>query len=314
MSDGASMAEAMAELAQSIRATPNNRRRLKSGTFWERLGCMRRTPERIQQVRELLEHHRVSVNLLQRRSMDELRDVAFGSEDKSDWIVLTHQESVSTQSASPESPAQPASGTTPLDSWFEKMTQLSLRSESDVVQKFISQLFDQLGYEEPDFTSGYTVWMHFGQQQLKGAVDAVLFKRDNHVKDDYNPENTLVLVEAKKIGKPIDGDVAGQANSYAMRLSPVYYVLTNGNDVEVYLYRMTIAKDECVMSFKRADLKRVWLELYKLLCKKRVLAIKEKRRQIIAELNESCVLTVKVVCKLPAVGSASQPSTNAVAP
>lgn len=286
MSNGDSMAEAMAELAQSIHATPNNRRRLKSGTFWERLGCKRRTPGVIEQVRGLLEHHRVFVSLRMRRSMEELSKAAFGSEDRDDWIVLTQQAPATTPPMSAEKPPPPTSDTIPLDSWFENMLQLSLRSESDVVNKFIRPVFEQLGYEEPDFAYEHPVEMHFGQEKFKKEADVVLFKRDDHIKDTHSPSNNLVLVEAKKLGKPIDGDVVGQAKSYAMQLSPVFYVVTNGNVAEVYLYRLTVAGDERVMCFSRTDLKQVWSELFRRLCKARVLEVKQKRQQIIAELQK----------------------------
>ena len=287
MGNDESMAEAMAEMAQSVLATPNHRRRLKSGTFWERLGCKRRTPERIKEVCELLEHHCVSVSLRARHSMDELLDVAFGNEDRADWVVLTHQGPASMQSVSPEATTQPDIVTTPLDSWFQDVIQLSFRSEADVVYKFIGPLFEHLGYEEPDIAYEHPVEMYFGREKFKDKeADVVLFMRDDHVNDTHKHENTLIVAEAKKLGKPIDADVEGQARSYAMWLSPVYYVVTNGEDVKVFLYQMTAAEDILVMPpIKRADLKQRWPELFKLLCKKRVLEVKEKRRQILLSLQ-----------------------------
>ena len=100
-----------------------------------------------------------------------------------------------------------------------------------------------------------------------------------------------------------------------MRLSPVYYVLTNGDDVEVYLYQMTVANDVRVMpSFKRTDLKQKWPELFKLLCKEQVLRMKNHRQQIIAGLVVPGGITARVTSKLPACDSAAQPSATAAAP
>ena len=288
MSNGESMAEAMAEIAQSIRATPNNRRRLKSGTFWERLGCKKRTPKQIDRVHELLKHHGVTASLRHRHSMDELPTVALGSENKSDWLVLTCNESASMASRADGSGTEPVSVTTPLDSSFEKLLQRRFGSEGEVVTFFLRPLFELLGYEDPDFAIGHPVEMHFGCEKLTKHADLVLFKRDDQNNNIKKPDNVLVLAEAKeKLDKPIHGDDVGQARSYAMWLSPVYYFVTNGYEVEVYLYRMTVAKDEpAVICFKRADLKQRWTELYKLLCKKRVMEVKEKRQQIIAELQK----------------------------
>ncbi len=217
--------------------------------------------------------------------MDELRDIAFGSEDKSDWIVLTDQEAASPPTGPQVSETQPESDTTPLDSWFARMLERRFGSESEVVHYFIRPLFEHLGYEEPDFAIEYPVVMHMGQKKVTLQADVVLFKRDDHIEDSHNADNTLILADAKRFTKPIDADVVAQARSYAMWLSPVYYLLTNGDDVEVYLYKMTVADDFRVMSFKRVDLKTRWSELFKLLCKKRVLEVKDSRRRIIAELE-----------------------------
>lgn len=287
MSNGESMAKAMAELAQSIHATPNNRRRLKSGTFWARLGCKRRTPERIEEARGLLEHHRVSVSLRARRSMGELRDVTFGGEDRDDWIILTHEELAPMQNEKSDDIVEPATGTTPSDEWFAQINQLRFGSESDVVLKFVVPLFEKLGYEEPDTTTNFTVVMRFGREKLKDKkADVVLFQRDDHINDVHKPENNLILAEAKILGEPINGDVVAQARSYAMFLSPVYYFITNGNAVEIWLYQMTVATDVRVMAFKRAELKQVWPELFRRFCKARVMEVKGKRQGIIVQLQK----------------------------
>lgn len=289
MSNTESLAEAIAEMAQSIHATPNNRRRLKSGTFWGRLGCRRRTPGVIEEVRRLLEHHCVSVSLRKRGTMEELPSYAFGSEDKADWLVLSCEAPAQQQAVSPEVGTEAQSVPRPLDKWFHDMAQLTFRSEADVVNKFIRPLFEQLGFEEPDFAFEYPVEMHFGQEVKSKEVDVVLFKRTDHIHDVLNPENILILVEAKKLRKPIDADVVGQARSYAMWLAPVYYVVTNGDDIAVYLYRMTVAKDEpAIISLNRSNLNEKWPELFKLLSKGRVLEAKEQRQQIISELQKLC--------------------------
>ena len=147
-------------------------------------------------------------------------------------------------------------------------------------------MFEQLGYEEPDFAYEHPVLMRFGKEKFNKEADLVLFKRVDHVNDTHRPENALILAEAKKLGKIIDADVEGQARSYSMYLSPVYYVLSNGDDVNVYLYQIAMADDVPVMSCKRAELKQKWQELFNLICKQRVIEIKEKRRQIIAELQK----------------------------
>ena len=287
MSNEESMTEAMEELFQSVLATPNHRRRLKSSIFWKRMGCKYRNPDRTKKVRELLELHSLAFSLRLKGSMDEVPDVNFGSEGKSVWIVLTYQEPVS-PSVSSASDTTPVSHTTPPDSWFDKMAKIEFgpdTSEMDVMVKFIHPLFESLGYEDLDFAYSHSVVMYHGSKKVTKTADAVLFNSDDYIENSRSRENALILVEGKKGGKSIDKGVVLQARSYAMWLSPVYYVLTNGDDVEVYLYQILVtAKDLKVMSFKRADLKTQWSKLFKLLCKKRVLEIQANQRRIIADL------------------------------
>ena len=164
----------------------------------------------------------LTVSLRLKGSMGEVPDVTFGREGKGVWIVLTYQEPASGPGESS------VSDTTPPDSWFDRMIKLSFGGEKDVEHLFLQRLFEQLGYEDADFAFGFLVVMYQGCKNVTTEADVVLFNGESR-----NYENALILAETKSVRKLIDKRVKLQARSYANWLSPVYYVLTDGDDVEV---------------------------------------------------------------------------------
>jgi hypothetical protein len=71
--------EIAAELSNWILDTKRKQRRLRSGSFWQKFGIHRRTPEKIAAVKKALSDEGISLGL------DEGR---FGHEDRSDLIIL----------------------------------------------------------------------------------------------------------------------------------------------------------------------------------------------------------------------------------
>jgi len=272
MSNSESTTEAMAGMLQSILATPKHQRRLKSGTFWERLGYEKRTPGRVKDVREWLQQQHVIVNLAHRHSMLELANGTFGSEDKDDWIILTYVQPDPGQTAGLENHAQNTDTPTPPDSWFAKKVQQKFESENEVVCFFIVPLFEQLGWDEADFWLECPIEMYEGVTRVMKKGDLVIFNGENH-----SPANALIDVEAKKPTTPLDKYAVGQARSYATTLRTPYYVLTNGEEVRVYLFQVASPEDALLMAFTRPELRQQWSKLYELLGKRAVLAFKERR-------------------------------------
>jgi hypothetical protein len=272
MSNGEPIAETMAEMLQSILATPKHQRRLKSGTFWERLGFEKRTPGRVKDVRDWLQQQHVIINLARRHSMLELANDTFGSEDKDDWIILTYVQPDPEQGAGQESHAQNANIPTPPESWFARMEQQKFESENEVVCFFIVPMFEQLGWDGLDFYLEYPIEMYEGVKRVTKEADLVIFNGENHI-----PANALIDVEAKKPTTLLDKYAVGQARSYATSLRTPYYVLTNGENVRVYLFQAASPEDALLMDFKRTELRLQWSKLYEYLSKQAVLAFKERR-------------------------------------
>lgn len=75
--------EVVEEIYLSILATPKRQRRLRSSTFWDKFGFKVRTKERVEQVKQALRNRALVVNL---------DDIAFGSEDKDEWVILSYVE------------------------------------------------------------------------------------------------------------------------------------------------------------------------------------------------------------------------------
>lgn len=78
-----SVSEVADEILQSILATSKKQRRIRSGTFWRKFGFERRTKERIESVKAAFKERRIVFNL---------EDSHFGSERRSELIVLNYVE------------------------------------------------------------------------------------------------------------------------------------------------------------------------------------------------------------------------------
>jgi hypothetical protein len=264
MSKSQPIGDVVEEMFQSVLATPKRQRRLRSKTFWDNFGFKMRTKDRVEQVREALKRRGLIVNL------DDM-----GSEDKDEWIILTFVE--------PPPPVailqdkQPTAAVpTPEGAWFDLMEHRVFESEREVEYYFIAPLLEKLGFVEDDFAIGYPVQMYEGVRKVNKEADFVLFNGLSRTRDD-----ALVIVEAKRTEKILTEDAVGQARAYAMWLTTPYYLVTNGEDLRVYLFRGAIQADVLLMSFNRRDLRQQWKVLYNTLNKESVIDYKEKLRKVL---------------------------------
>ena len=103
-------------------------------------------------------------------------------------------------------------------------------------------------------------------------ADAVLFDGPNHFKG-----SALFVVEAKKKLKPlpISEDAIGQARAYAMWLSTPYYLVTNGEDIRVFVFRGAL-QDVMLLDLNRDQLQAKWAEFYGYLNRAAVVAYKRQ--------------------------------------
>jgi hypothetical protein len=261
------VSDVVEDVFQSILATPKRQRRLRSSTFWDKFGFERRTKDRVEQVKEALRQRSLILNL---------DDAAFGTESKDEWLVLSYIEP-ELPPAAMQMDLPTTEIPTPPDSWFTLMEQRAFESEREVEHYFIVPLLENLGCEEADFAIGYPVQMYEGVKKVNKEADLVLFNDLSRAKED-----ALLIVEAKKSEKILTEDAVGQARAYAMWLSTPYYLVTNGDEIRLYLFRGAVQPDVMLMTFKRGDLRAQWTALYQTLNKTAVLNYKEKLSKMLA--------------------------------
>lgn len=261
--------EIIAEIYQSVIATPKKQRRLLSKTFWGKFGFKSRTKERIEHIRNMLNRQGLILNL------DETH---FGTENKNDWIIISYVDpvlpTVLTNEAEPKSlPEQHL----PSDSWFQMMENRSFESEREVEYYFIVPLLNSLGYEEEDFAIGYPIVMFEGVTKVKKEIDFAIFNGSSREKKD-----ALLIVEAKKSNKTLTEDAIGQAKGYAIWLTAPFYLITNADEILLYLSRAGLQPDLGIMKFQRSELRKNWATLYLHINKSIVMERKEKLGRIFA--------------------------------
>lgn len=264
MSKNVSLSEVIEEIYQSILETPKKQRRLKSSTFWNKFSIERRTQDRIDQVKKALEKRSIFLNI---------DDLHFGTESKQEWITLSYLEveppRLQIQEIKPDEKLF-----TPSEDWFKFIENREFRSEREVEYFFIIPLIKQLNYNENDLAIGFRVRVSEASKHFNKEADIVTFDGKDH-----SNQNALLLIEAKS-NKPIKNDDIAQAHYYCRELFTPYYIVTNGEEIRVYLYRgLALEPDHPLMNFKRSKLRQNWNFLYKNLNKSAVLQYKQKLKQ-----------------------------------
>ena len=158
--------------------------------------------------------------------------------------------------------------------WLENISKKSFNSEKEVEIRFVIPLLERLGYKEEDRADGYPVEQVVGVRKTKTEADFVLFNGLNRSRD-----NALMVVEAKNTGKKI-GDYIGQARSYAMFLGTPYFLVTNGDDIRVFLYRSPIESDVEVFKSTRMHISSTFQSLYNLVSKKAIVEYKRQKSTV----------------------------------
>lgn len=248
-------------LYQGLVGAPKQQRRLRSNTFWGDLKYKVRTQQRIELVSTLLRQRGIQVT------------PELGTEDRDDWLVFSF-----VKVPPPEAPPLPRQPVRiPNDEWFKTMSGRVFESEREVEMWLVIPLLEQLGYTELDFAVGYPVPMHEGSRRIVKEADVVVFNGPSREKED-----ALLVVEAKTSQKSTDKGAEYQARSYALWLSTPYYVVTNGDELKVFLFRGAVMPDQLRLACTRADMRQNWDALYQLLAKPSVVTYKEKISQSLA--------------------------------
>lgn len=72
----------------------------------------------------------------------------------------------------------------------------------------------------------------------------------------WSPTRTIVVIEAKAPGQPLNGAVQSQARSYAFALGAPMFLLTNGSRLQIY--RRGVQFDQLVVNCTVEELVEQW--------------------------------------------------------
>ena len=112
--------------------------------------------------------------------------------------------------------------------------------ETEVRSKIVNPLLDLLRYPTENIAEEYPVYGKEGRKDLNTkSADIMIFKDSNANRHRDKKEtgwvmnNSLVVFELKKPKEKIE-NAKDQATFYAMWTRCIVYVITNGNDIEIY--------------------------------------------------------------------------------
>lgn len=247
--------EVVTRIHEALVATPKKSRRVLLKTLLKEFGFKVRSTDRLKRITDEL----TAVGIV---LSPDLVDC-----DREDWVTLSLVEP-------PLPPTDVTAAGQALpdfsgDTWFAEVTTKTFATEREVEIRFIVPLLERLGYREEDRADGYPVDIVVGVKKTKAEADFVLFDCPDRVAG-----KALLVVEAKRAGKKLS-DYIGQARSYAMFLNCPYYLLTNGDDVRVFLYRSPIESDVEVFNGHRATLTESFPELYTLISRTAVVKYRD---------------------------------------
>jgi hypothetical protein len=257
----------------SIVASPKRQKRLKSSTFWDMFDYSYRTANRVAEIAALLVERNITCTLA---------DGEFGREEKDEWLILSVLEPPHPPGIESATVGAAPAIVPPPDKWFEQLATREYESEREVEHYFVLPLLDQLGYAEEDIAIGPTVEMFEGVKRVKKEADIIVYNGQGR-----SPSDTLIVVETKDSHKLLTADHTGQARSYAMWTRAPYYVVTNGVDTEVWLFRGAVQQDIRILPFARTEIKSIWPSLHAKLSRDAVVGYKHAMDEAADRLGET---------------------------
>jgi hypothetical protein len=169
-----------------------------------------------------------------------------------DWIMLSMPIITSSSTKDPVS--------RPDDKSFHELINVHLGPEREVETHYVSRLFHTLDYEDIHEALGLGFLLYEGVSHKRVEADFIYFANGDHSIPGGKP---LVLIEAKSAGQKLDAAIE-QAKSYANKVKPMYYAVTNGDVFILWNYQGAIP-DVKVLEFRRDELKDRYDEIYRLL-------------------------------------------------
>ena len=242
------------QIAQSIRIdveeSTKGSKRLRLKTLLAKFGHIKRSDNNTSEITRLLSSEGLCINP---------PIVRFGETwgiSTDTWIYLSSETPVETIS----SPALP---TWNADGWFDKITQMDLRTEKEVEIKFIVPLLHRLGYTDDDRYDGMPVPAANGSRETTLVIDFALFNVSNL--DLLN--QPLLTVEAKREGRLSKQrellNAHNQAKSYCLWTQCDFFMVTDSRTIQVFhIARGKLGELSPVFSSERSELLHKFSELY----------------------------------------------------
>lgn len=259
MSSDANYAEVSEAIRSAISETPKKSKQVLLKTLLKHYGFKTRQKHYIDGMHAALHAVGVIMN-------PDIRTIG-----RDDWVRLSVTDpNLPVGDFSAASNSLPDTGKD-LDPWLAGIADKQFASEKEVEIRFVIPLLDRLGYSEDDRADGYPVEQVVGVRKARTEADFVLFDGRNRSKD-----SALLVVEAKNVGKNLSDHIQ-QARSYAMFLGTPYYLVTNADEVRVFLYRSPIESDVEVFKASRRDLLATFGTLFNLISKPAIVEYKRRR-------------------------------------
>lgn len=237
--------KAVEKISAALQATPKRSRRVLLKTLLKEFGFKVRSGDRVTRMAAGLNDAGIHV-------FPNLADC-----DRDDWVTLSLLDAQ--VPSGEDNPVPKIDKLIAEDPWFDTIREKSFASEREVEIRFIVPLLERLGYHEDDRADGYPVDIVTGVKKTRAEADFVLFDGSKR-----EVGNVLLVVEAKRTGKRLSDHIA-QAHSYALYLAAPYYMLTNGDDIRVFVNQAPIGKDVEIFKGNRQDLRGSFSELYQLI-------------------------------------------------
>jgi len=251
--------EVIEDIIGAIESSPKKMKRVLLKTLLKECGFAAKTKERADMLMRMFQEAGITVN-------PDIREAG-----REDWIVLTRIEPPIPQTDyAAQLPVQELAGPE-VDTWFDELAVRTFESEKEVEIRFILPLLERLGYTDEDRADGFPVEIYEGVKKATKEADFVLFDGPNRSK-----ENALLIIEAKGPGRKL-ADYIGQARTYAIWLGTPYYLVTNADELRVFLYRSPYESDVEVFNSTRQNLKAGFRQLYNLISKQAVIEYKRQR-------------------------------------
>lgn len=256
--------EVIEEIKGAIESTPKRSKRILCKTLLKECGYQVKTKERAELLMKTFSDAGITV-------IPDLTEC-----DRDDWITLSLLEPpvpIELPETNLISDREIAAAVD--DIWFSELLTKNFDSEKEVEIRFILPLLERLGYAECDRADGYQVEIYEGVRKAVKEADFVLFDGPNRSKD-----NALLVIEAKATNKKLS-DYIGQARTYAIWLGTPYYLVTNGNEIRVFLYRSPIESDVEVFTGNRKNLREAFKNLYNLVSKRAIVEYQKRKKALV---------------------------------